>query len=206
MIEPHWEKSLWRKGYQHVAGIDEAGRGALAGPLVSAAVVFDPTKPIPKGINDSKLLSPKRRQALALQIIKTAKNFSWAQISARQIDQKGISWATQEAFYQTVLDLEEEPDFIFLDAYRAAKIKNISQQALIKGDQKILSVAAASILAKVFRDWLMAKTYDALYPIYNFKKHKGYGTKEHITIIKKVGICPIHRKSYLNPLWQTEDG
>lgn len=199
MLKPKVEKLLWKRGRNYVAGVDEAGRGAWAGPLVAAAVIFTPKSEIPPGINDSKLLTPKKRFSLFFSIIKSADTFSLSQVTPREIDQWGITWATQQASYQAIESLAVVPDFILTDAYPVQKLKRIRQKAIIKGDQKILSIAAASILAKVYRDWLMSKIYHRQNPQYNFQKHKGYGTQEHRALIQQWGICAIHRRSYLKP-------
>ncbi len=195
------EKDCWDKGLSLVAGIDEAGRGALAGPLVATAVIFPPHQKAPEGIDDSKKLTPTRREKLASEIIKRALCFGIGKIASREIDQKGITWATQQAFYQAIQELEPCPHFIYSDAYQLEKITHIQQKAIIKGDQKVISIAAASILAKVYRDWLMATSYHQRFPQYNFRQHKGYGTREHLRLVRQLGACQIHRRTYLKNIF-----
>ncbi|MBU0708895.1 ribonuclease HII [Patescibacteria group bacterium] len=200
MLNLKAEKSLWKKGYHLLAGIDEAGRGAWAGPLVAAAVAFTQKSKIPAGINDSKQLSPTKRLSLANAIIKSGTDYGLGIVSAEQIDQKGIIWATQLAFYRAVKELTSKPEMVLTDAYPINKLDPEKQKAIIRGDQQILSIAAASIIAKVYRDWLMSQIYHIQYPQYYFQKHKGYGTQQHRELINKWGTCSIHRRSYLRSL------
>jgi ribonuclease HII len=197
------EKRLWKKGYKYVVGIDEAGRGPLAGP-VSASAVFIPQKYFTnakkiKSVKDSKQLSERKRKEVFNELMKD-KNIKWGIgiVSEKIIDKINILEATKLAMIKAVKDLEKrnkvKVDFVILDGRMKINI-DIDQESIIKGDDKVFSISAASIIAKVIRDELMIK-YDKKHPQYNFKKHKGYGTKEHIKNIHKYGICPIHRKSF----------
>ncbi|MFA5431430.1 MAG: ribonuclease HII [Candidatus Paceibacterota bacterium] len=197
------EKNLWKKGYKYVVGIDEAGRGPLAGPVVSGAVLitkkyFKEIRKI-KSVKDSKKLSEKKREEVYSNLTSNC-NLKWGIgiVSEKIIDKINILEATKLSMIKAIKNLEKKnnvkADFLILDG----KIKielNINQESIIKADDKIFSVSAASIIAKVTRDRLMIK-YDKKYPLYNFKKHKGYGTKKHIEQIKKIGICKLHRKSF----------
>ncbi len=197
------EKKLWKKGYKCIAGIDEAGRGPLAGPVSAGAVLifekdFKEAKKI-QSVKDSKKLNEKKRKEVYLNLIKN-KNIKWGHglVSEKVIDRINILEATKLAMLKAIKDLEKKNkvkvDFIILDGKMKLKT-NIEQISIVKADDKVFSVSAASIIAKVRRDELMER-HDKLYPEYNFKKHKGYGTKEHLRNIKKHGICEIHRKSF----------
>lgn len=187
------EKKLQEKGYRLIAGIDEVGKGAWAGPLVAAAVILAPKNKI-KGINDSKKLTPKKREKLFVGITREALAWSVAVVENDFIDQQGIVKANLKAIKEAGLGLNLQPDYLLIDAVRI-KVGKIPTKSIIKGDAKVLSIAAASIVAKVVRDSLM-NGYHRLYPKYKFSKHKGYGTKEHHRLIKKHGFSPIHRKSF----------
>jgi len=183
------------KESKYIIGIDEAGRGPLAGPVVAAAVL-DSSKKI-KGIKDSKLLSEKERERLYIKIINSYK-WGIGIVSPKRIDKVNILEATKEAMIKAVRNLEKKyklkANHLILDGNMKINI-DISQKSVIGADRKIYCVSAASIIAKVTRDHLMIK-YDKLYPEYNFKKHKGYGTREHFKLIGKYGGCEIHRKSF----------
>lgn len=190
-MQLEFETKLWQKGFSLVCGIDEVGRGSFAGPVVVGAVIFKDSK-IPEGINDSKLLKPLIREKLSEEIKKIS---YWAisEISVRFINKLGIAKATQMAFRKVVKILS--PDYILIDAFYIKHLNRKKQKAIVKGDQKCASIAAASIIAKVYRDKLMKKL-SKKYPKYGFAKHKGYGTKRHQEAIKKHGLCKIHRKSF----------
>lgn len=186
------ETKLYKKGFKYIAGVDEAGRGALAGPIVGAAVIFRKGIKI-KGLNDSKKLTPQKREKLCSIIKKRILVWSVAQIKNKEIDKNGIHKANHSVLEKAVKKLKIKPQFLLIDAY---KIKSkIPSHSIIKGDEKVFSIAAASILAKVTRDRIMEKQ-DGKLPKYKFIKHKGYGTKEHLKAIKKHGACPLHRKSF----------
>lgn len=197
------EKIYWDKGYT-VIGIDEVGRGAFAGPIVAASVIYSPTvnPKILIDINDSKLLSPLRRK-LCFEIIKN-NAFFWAieLIDVPFINKFGIGRANIAVFRKVVKKLLKQIQndlnhFILIDGFHAKYLPGgvEKQKAIVKGDGKSLSIASASILAKVYRDELM-KSFDQKYPQYGFSKHKGYGTKEHRAAIQKHGLCPLHRTSF----------
>lgn len=186
------EKNLWKKGYAKVCGIDEVGRGSFAGPVVAGAVIFKDSK-IPEGINDSKLLKPRQREKLDKEIKQVALSWAVCEISVSLINKLGIGKATQMAFRKAVKKLS--PDFVLIDAFYINHVNRKKQKAIIKGDQICVSISAASIIAKVYRDGLMIKLHNK-YPGYGFDKHKGYGTKDHRDAIKIHGLCRIHRKSF----------
>lgn len=184
--------------YKHlgvIAGVDEAGRGPLAGPVVCACVVMplDANKII-DGINDSKKLSSKKRENLYQKIIETAISYSIVEVDQNTIDNINILNATKQGMILAIKNLKIEPNIVLIDAVKLDI--DIRQENIIKGDAKSYNIAAASILAKVYRDRLMLN-YCKEYPEYGFDKHKGYGTKLHIENLKKYGPCPIHRKSFI---------
>ncbi|MBN2096689.1 ribonuclease HII [Candidatus Peregrinibacteria bacterium] len=187
------EKKLRKRGYQLIAGVDEAGRGPLAGPVVAAAVIL-PERYRNKDIQDSKKLSELKREQLFIEIKNTALSYGVGVVGWKQIDEMGILEAAKLAMRQAVLKLNPAPDFVLSDAVPLS-ITGIPQKAVIGGDGSVFCVAAASILAKVSRDRLMQK-YHQKYPHYGFDQHKGYGTEIHLTAIKKHGPCPIHRMSF----------
>lgn len=199
-----YEQDLLKKGIRFVAGVDEVGRGCLAGPMVVGCVVYDLTKVIElksrpesswiNDIKDSKKLSPKKREALTERIKAIAKKYSLFCISKDQLDKNGISWAEKFGFAQAVKEVGSF-DFALTDAFPIPTLMKSMQTNIVGGDNKSVAIASASILAKVFRDNLMIEQ-SRLYPQYFFEKHKGYGTKLHIETIKKYGICDIHRKSF----------
>lgn len=188
-----YENQAIEKGYNYIAGVDEAGRGPLAGPVVAAAVIL-PKGLIIEGVNDSKKLSELQRERLFEEIKEKALAYGIAAADERCIDEINILNATKKAMKDALNQLKPLPDCILLDAVRLENITT-EQVPIIKGDSLSLSIAAASILAKVTRD-RMLQEYDNLYPQYGFAGHKGYGTAEHISAIKKFGLCPIHRLSF----------
>ena len=187
-----YDESL-RADFPLIAGIDEAGRGPLAGPVVAAAVIM-PKSTVIHGVVDSKLLTEKKREELLMDIICSSLDVGVGIIDSPVIDEINILNATKQAMIEAVRDLRFIPDLLLVDALTIPGI-SIKQKALIKGESKSASIAAASIIAKVTRDRIM-KGCDILYPHYNFKKHKGYPTKQHRELIKKYGPCPIHRKTF----------
>ncbi|MBO8131908.1 MAG: ribonuclease HII [Candidatus Marinimicrobia bacterium] len=187
------EKNLWQKGYKHIAGVDEAGRGPLAGPVVAAAVVFDHDEYI-EGVNDSKKLNPKRREELFEEITTKALTYGIGVVDNNEIDRINILQATHKAMRKALGSLKLKIDYIIVDGYGLPE-KIYPQKAIHGGDKLSFTIASASILAKVFRDRLM-REYDKIFPEYGFGKHMGYGTKEHIEAIKKHNPSPIHRKSF----------
>lgn len=187
------EEELYDEGYRLVCGIDEAGRGPLAGPVVVAACILPPFLRI-KGVNDSKQLSPKKREELYKIIIKEALAYNIVFISAEEIDNTDIYRATKKGMLESVKGLSIKPDHVLIDAMPLNELE-ISHTSIIHGDARSASIAAASILAKVTRDQYMEKM-DIKYPNYGFKKHKGYGTMEHMKALEKYGPCKIHRKTF----------
>ena len=176
-----------------IAGVDEAGRGPLAGPVVAAAVILDPNNPI-EGLRDSKKLSARVRERLADEIKKKALAWSIAHATVEEIDELNILEATMLAMKRAIVGLSVEPNLILVDGNRIPKM-NYRINAVVKGDDKVPAISAASILAKTTRDSAMIEL-DARYPEYGFAKHKGYGVKQHIEAIRRYGILPVHRKSF----------
>jgi ribonuclease HII len=181
-------------GFRFIAGVDEVGRGCLAGAVVAAAVILDLSKPIPAGLNDSKKLTAKKRETLDREIRQNAVAFSIAQVEADEIDRINILQATKKAMRLAIENLDPKADFLLIDALELKDLK-LPQKAIIHGDAISASIAAASIIAKTFRDNLMQEM-DKLYPAYGFAKHVGYGTKAHFEALKMHGACPLHRKSF----------
>jgi len=188
-----FEHTKWKQGMKFVAGVDEAGRGPLAGPVVVAAVIFTDPEKIPI-VNDSKQLSAKKRNAMRESIISTpGVLYAVKEISPETIDEKNILQATHLGM-RTVVTSFSDIDFAFIDGLPVPDFP-VPSESIVKGDSKSASIAAASILAKTHRDAIMEK-YDEEYPEYGFKKNSGYGTREHMEALKKFGATPIHRKSF----------
>lgn len=188
------EKQCWDKGLTFVAGVDEVGMGCLAGPVVAAAVVLSSHTVLPDGIDDSKKLSPKRRELLALGIRESAVSFALGMASVEEIDAINIYQAARLAMKRAVESLTVHPEFLLIDG-RAKLDSPIAQLSLVKGDQLSVSIGAASILAKVYRDELM-REMDETYPGYDFAQHKGYGSVAHRRSLQEKGPSPLHRKSF----------
>ena len=195
MPDYEYEKAAVLSGFNIICGVDEAGRGPLAGPVCAAAVIL-PTDAVIEGLDDSKKLSEKKRERLYDEITKKAVAYCVAYGTLEEIESVNILEATFIAMNRAIDGLKVKPDFAIIDGNRVPKGIKIPCATLVKGDSKSMSVAAASVLAKVTRDRLML-TYDEKYPQYNFKKHKGYGTKEHTLLIQQYGPSPIHRLSFL---------
>ena len=192
-----YERDCLAKGYKMIGGIDEAGRGPLAGPVVAACCILDPDVKI-LGLDDSKKLSEKKREELFEQIKEKAKAYAICASGPEEIDEINILEATKNAMRNCVKELaakEMSPDILLIDAVKLSGT-GLDVIPIIKGDAKSDSIAAASILAKVTRDHMMAE-YDKEYPGYGFAKHKGYGTKDHYAAIREKGMTPIHRRSFL---------
>ena len=189
------EKKLHEQGIEYICGIDEAGRGPLAGPVVVAAVIM-PKDSMIEGVNDSKKVSEKKREVLYDKITEEAIAWGVGIIDQKEIDRINILNATKEGLTQAVSSLEKKPDMIVVDALTGIDTLGIPYTSIIKGDAKCYSIAAASIIAKVTRDRIM-RQWDELYPMYGFEKHKGYGTATHIAAIKEHGLCPLHRLSFV---------
>ena len=177
-----------------MAGVDEVGRGCLAGAVVAAAVVLDITKPLPEKLNDSKKISAKNRERISEEIKQNCLAYSIGQIEAEEIDRINILQATKKAMRMAIENLSPRPDFLLIDAVQLKEI-NLPQKAIIRGDAISASIAAASIIAKVYRDNLM-RELDKVYPAYGFAKHAGYGTKMHFEALRRYGACELHRKTF----------
>lgn len=186
------ERKLWRVGYKGIGGMDEVGRGPLAGPVVAACVVFEPGTYI-DGVDDSKKLSPSKRDRLFHIIMKKAQVVGIGRVDSREIDVINIFNATKKAMDQALSQCISGIDFLLVDAMDSQF--SVPYRSLVKGDQRSHSIAAASIVAKVTRDREMIKKHKE-YPDYGFDKHKGYGTQVHIDSIKELGLCPIHRRTF----------
>jgi len=193
-MKPHQgiEHNLRKKNFQHVVGCDEAGRGSWAGPVIAGAVILPDEINLP-GLNDSKLLSPTKRQKLVTAI--TSQSVAWGigMVSATELDEIGLSKATHRAFDRALVQLHHPIDYILIDGQGFEFRTPFS--CVVHGDQTVASIAAASILAKVYRDHVMC-FLDQLFPGYDFAKHKGYGTKQHQNRLQHLGVSMIHRKSY----------
>ena len=192
-----FEKEAAAKGYKAVCGVDEAGRGPLAGPVCAAAVIL-PENTIIEGVNDSKKLSEKKREALFDVIKEQALSYSIAFASVEEIEEMNILNATMLAMKRAVERLDVKADYAMIDGNRLPNL-DIDSEFIIKGDAKSMSIACASILAKVSRDRLLYK-YAEEFPEYSFDKHKGYGTKVHVETLKKYGPCKYHRLSFLTKI------
>jgi ribonuclease HII len=186
------ERELRARGFSRVAGVDEVGRGALFGPVVAAAVILSPEQPV-RGLNDSKLLEPERREVLAARIRERALSWAVAAVDAATIDCVNIYQASRIAMQMAVSRLNPLPDFVLVDAVPLDI--QIPQQALIKGDARCHAIAAASIVAKVYRDACM-RAWDAVFPGYGLASHKGYSTPDHLRALATHGLTPLHRLSY----------
>lgn len=188
------ENELRKKGFNIICGIDEAGRGPLAGPVVVASVIM-PEDSMIEGVNDSKKISEKKREKLYEEIIQKAVSYGVAIISPEEIDTINILNATKKGVTMSLQELTIKPDLILVDALTKINTMGIPYESIVKGDAKCYSIAAASIIAKVTRDRLM-REWGTIYSDYNFEQHKGYGTAKHIEAIKKYGLSPIHRRSF----------
>ncbi len=189
-----YENEKYNEGYKIICGVDEAGRGPLAGPVYAAAVILEKGQTI-EGVNDSKKLSEKKRELLFDKIINECKDYSIGTASEKEIDELNILQATFLAMKRAVDGLSIKPDCALVDGNQIP-ILDCDVTTVVKGDAKSESIAAASILAKVSRDRYMLEMAEK-YPQYGFEKHKGYGTKLHYEMIEKYGICDIHRKTFL---------
>ena len=188
------ENELYAEGFSLVAGVDEAGRGPLAGPVCAAAVIF-PKDIVIEGINDSKKLTEKKREKLFEEIVEKALAYSIEFVGPDVIDEINIRQATSLAMHNAVKNLEKQADFVMVDGNDNIPFDS-PYRYIVKGDAKSQTIAAASILAKVSRDRLMVQM-DSEYPEYGFAKHKGYGTKAHCEAIQNYGVLPVHRKSFM---------
>lgn len=194
-ILKEFETNLYKTGIKYIAGIDEAGRGPLAGPVVVGIAIMKPESFI-EGINDSKKISEKKREMLYDTITEEAVDWAVGIIDQNEIDKINILNATKKALHMAIDNLKVKPDRILVDALEHIDTCGIPYTSIIKGDAKIYSISAASIIAKVTRDRIMQE-YDEIYPQYGFTNHKGYGTAKHIQAIKQYGPCPLHRKTFI---------
>ncbi len=190
------EEDIYEHGnVKYICGIDEAGRGPLAGPVVVASVVM-PRDSMIEGVNDSKKVSEKKREKLYDEIIENAISYSVGIVDQKEIDRVNILNATKAGLTESVKGLKVRPDIILVDALKGIDTCGVPYESIIKGDAKCYSIAAASIIAKVTRDRIMRQWHE-IYPEYNFIQHKGYGTAAHIAAIKEYGLCPLHRRSFV---------
>lgn len=190
------EEDIYEHGnVKYICGIDEAGRGPLAGPVVVASVVM-PRDSMIEGVNDSKKVSEKKREKLYDEIIENAISYSVGIVDQKEIDRVNILNATKAGLTKSVKGLKVRPDIILVDALKGIDTCGVPYESIIKGDAKCYSIAAASIIAKVTRDRIMRQWHE-IYPEYNFIQHKGYGTAAHIAAIKEYGLCPLHRRSFV---------
>jgi ribonuclease HII len=199
------EENLYNEGITSIAGIDEAGRGPLAGPVVVASVIM-PRESMIEGVNDSKKVSEKKREKLYEEIINECIAYGVGIINQEEIDKINILNATKEGLTKAIKEMEnnlkeknqkiEKPEIILVDALTKIDTDHIPYRSIIKGDSKSYSIAAASIIAKVTRDRIM-RQWDEVYPMYGFAKHKGYGTAAHMEAIREYGLCPLHRRSFV---------
>ncbi|MBX5466221.1 MAG: ribonuclease HII [Firmicutes bacterium] len=186
-----WEREFWGRGFT-VAGVDEAGRGPLAGPVVAAAVILDPTRPL-HGVGDSKTLSPERREALLAMILEQAVAVGVGMVGPREIERLNILEATRVAMRLALAELDPQPGVVLTDA--APLGGPWREWALLRADGRSVSVAAASVVAKVVRDRYMV-ALDRQFPVYRFARHKGYGTPEHLEALRRYGPCEAHRRGW----------
>jgi len=189
----YFEEQLYGEGVENIAGVDEVGRGCLAGPVVAASVILPPRCDI-QGINDSKLLSPKKREGLYSEITSCALAYGMGEVCSDEIDKINILEATLKAMRISVDGLKVRPGYLLVDGRQSIDI-DVPQRVIVKGDMRSISVGAASIVAKVARDRMMCE-FEKLYPGFSFSVHKGYGTKLHLAELKKNGPTPIHRRSF----------
>jgi len=189
------EEDIYSQGTEYICGIDEAGRGPLAGPVVVASVIM-PKDSMIEGVNDSKKISEKKREKLYDEIIENAISYSVGIVDQKEIDRVNILNATKAGLTECIKGLKVKPEIILVDALTGIDTCGIPYHSIVKGDAKSYSIAAASIIAKVTRDRIMRQWHD-VYPEYNFIQHKGYGTAAHIAAIKEHGLCPLHRLSFV---------
>ncbi len=202
MITAHsqFEQTYWTQGKKYIAGVDEVGRGCWAGPAIVGAVIFPADVPLNFELADSKLLTKKKREELVAQIQNAAVSYAISEVPLEYINSVGVGKAIQHGFKTTVQSLSTVPDFILIDAFKIKEYPAEKQLNIIKGDQQSISIAAASIIAKVFRDNLMSQLHK-LEPRFGFNQNKGYGTKSHRTAIAQFGLSMYHRTSYNLEKW-----
>ncbi len=202
LIHTLFEEEARGSGFGRVAGLDEVGRGALAGPVVAAAVILDPAAPLPEGLDDSKKLTALQRERIAEELRAAALCYAVGLVPPEEIDRVNILVATRRAMLQALESLSPCADFLLIDALHL-KESPLPQRAIIGGDAVSASIAAASVIAKTYRDALM-RDYDQLYPRYGFARHVGYGTRAHLEALRAHGCCPIHRRSFRGVLEEEE--
>jgi len=188
-------------GFERVAGLDEVGRGALAGPVVAAAVILDPGAPLPEGLDDSKRLTARQRERIAAELRERAVCYAYGLVGPEEIDRTNILIATRRAMLEALQKLQPCADFLLIDALQLRE-SPLPQRAIIGGDAVSATIAAASVLAKTYRDALM-RDYHEQFPHYGFSRHVGYGTREHWEALRAHGCCSIHRKSFRGVLADT---
>jgi len=198
-----FEDEARARGHRMIAGVDEVGRGALAGPVVAAAVILDPAAPLPEGLDDSKKLTAAARERIAEELKATALCYGVGLIPPDEIDSTNILIATRRAMCHALDDLKPCADFLLIDALQLREVA-LPQRAIIRGDSISASIAAASIIAKTYRDALM-RDYEQTYPQYGFAAHVGYGTRAHLAALRAHGACPIHRRSFRGVLTPADD-
>jgi ribonuclease HII len=198
-----FEEQAWQGGFKFVAGLDEVGRGCLAGPVVAGACILDPSKDLPKGLNDSKQVAAAQRTEIAAELKEICVAYAIGSVSAEDIDRINILEATKLAMRLAIAELRPAADFLLIDALDLKGV-GIPQKGIIKGDSISASIAAASILAKTYRDELMA-AYEPQFPQYGFAENAGYGTRRHLNALRDHGACAIHRKTFRGVLPRSDD-
>ncbi|HEX8494168.1 MAG TPA: ribonuclease HII [Pyrinomonadaceae bacterium] len=194
LIGTSFEDEARSQGARLIAGVDEVGRGALAGPVVAAAVILNPEAPLPVGLDDSKKLTAKERERIAEELRQSVLGYSVGLVAPEEIDRINILEATRRAMLIALSELTPSADFVLIDALQLKEC-SLPQRAIIRGDSISASIAAASVIAKTYRDALMRSVHE-VYPHYNFAQHVGYGTRAHLAALRAHGACPIHRKSF----------
>lgn len=202
LIGTSFEDEARARGFKLIAGVDEVGRGALAGPVVAAAVILNPEAPLPEGLDDSKKLTASARERISEELRESALAYSVGLVEPEEIDRINILEATRRAMLDAVSKLDPCAEFVLIDALQLKDCR-LPQRAIIRGDSVSASIAAASVIAKTHRDALMRSLHD-LYPHYNFAQHVGYGTRAHLEALRAHGACAIHRKSFRGVLPNAE--
>lgn len=197
-----FEEEGRRAGYQLIAGLDEVGRGALAGPVVAAAVILDPARTLPAGLNDSKKLTRRQRERIAEELRETCVCYAIGHVSPEEIDRTNILVATRQAMHLALEQLCPAAEYLLIDALHLREVA-LPQRAIIGGDACCASIAAASVIAKTHRDALM-RAHEAEFPQYGFARHVGYGTREHLAALREHGACAIHRRTFRGVLPEAE--
>jgi ribonuclease HII len=198
-----FEEAVRAEGYHLIAGLDEVGRGSLAGPVVAAAVILDPAKPLPEGLNDSKKLTRLQRERIGEELKASAVCYAVGLVSPEEIDRTNILIATRRAMCEALQKLCPGAEYLLIDALQLREVA-LPQRAIIGGDACCASIAAASVIAKTFRDALM-RDYDQEFPHYGFARHVGYGTREHWAALKEHGACAIHRRTFRGVLPESNE-